>query len=861
VIPTVQGITICQGGYGTLTSMSCGSGGTTSTGATYAGTGANITGVGNYSWSNPGRISADDNSFASVDVRSGRTTNYLRGTNFGFSIPAGATINGIVVSIGRYSEGGTGDRITDYIVRLVKGGTITGNNKANAGVNWPTNEAVATYGSSTDLWNETWLPSDINASNFGVVLSVGNTNSWNYRMAYVDYIRITVTYTTLPELTSWYTVPSGGTVVHSGSPFNPIGDPEVIAQGGIYANLGNTNTPGTYPFYAECTNMPGCRARADFVINPKPTADRLPDPAVVCVNHPLHFSVNMSGGGGTITTHNWWGTGGVFLSATDIPNPVFNSDYAETLNLTYNFTDINGCTGSDDIEIIVNPNNTVTDASSSPSPCIGTAMTPITHTTTGATGIGTPSGLPAGVSAAWASHTITISGTPTASGIFHYSIPLTGGCGNVSASGTITVTPNNTAGAASSTPSLCINTALNPVITHTTTGATGIGTPTGLPAGISAAWASNSITISGTPTIAGTFNYSIPLTGGCGSVNATGTITVNAVNTVTAASHTPTVCVGTVMTSIIHTTTGATGIGTPVDLPAGVTAEWKLDRITINGTPTVTGTFNYVIPLTGGCGSVSATGTITVTPNMTVTGPSAILPVCVNSALTPITHTTTGATGIGSPTGLPAGVSASWAANTITISGTPSVAGTYNYSIPLTGGCGPIIFATGTIVVNANISVGPASDTPVLCINTALNPGITHSTTGATGIGTPLHLPTGVSAAWASNKITITGTPTESGTFNYTIPLVGNCGSVSATGTITVTPDNTVTAASSSPTTCINSAMTSITHTTTGATGIGTPAGLPAGVTAVWAANTITISGTPTVSGSFNYTIPLTGGC
>jgi uncharacterized protein (TIGR02145 family) len=41
------------------------------------------------------------------------------------------------------------------------------------------------------------------------------------------------------------------------------------------------------------------------------------------------------------------------------------------------------------------------------------------------------------------------------------------------------------------------------------------------------------ITISGTPTAAGTFNYTIPLTGGCGSVNATGTITVSACPTPT----------------------------------------------------------------------------------------------------------------------------------------------------------------------------------------------------------------------------------------------------------------------------------------------------------------------------------------
>ena len=138
-------------------------------------------------------------------------------------------------------------------------------------------------------------------------------------------------------------------------------------------------------------------------------------------------------------------------------------------------------------------------ASATPTLCINTALTPVTHTTTGATGIGTATGLPSGVTAAWAANTITISGTPTASGVFTYSIPLTGGCGTVNATGTITVTAANTVSAASSTPTLCINTALTP-ITHTTTGATGIGTATGLPSGVTAAWATNTITISGTPT-------------------------------------------------------------------------------------------------------------------------------------------------------------------------------------------------------------------------------------------------------------------------------------------------------------------------------------------------------------------------
>lgn len=510
------------------------------------------------------------------------------------------------------------------------------------------------------------------------------------------------------------------------------------------------------------------------------------------------------------------------------------------------------------ISVTVNPNNTVGAASSTPTLCINTPLTNITHTTTGATGIGAPSNLPAGVSASWAANVITISGTPTASGTFNYSIPLTGGCGSFNATGTITVTPDNTAGAPSSTPTLCINTLMTD-ITHTTTGATGIGAATGLPAGVSASWAANVITISGTPSASGTFNYSIPLTGGCGTVNATGTITVNPTNTVGAPSSTPTLCINTALTNITHSTTGATGIGAPTGLPAGVSAAWAANVITISGTPSASGTFNYTIPLTGGCGSVNATGTITVNPANTAGAPSSTPTLCINTALTPITHATTGATGIGAPTGLPAGVSASWAANVITISGTPSASGTFNYSIPLTGGCGSVN-ATGTITVNPDNTVGAASSTPTLCINTALT-NITHATTGATGIGAPTGLPAGVSAAWAANVITISGTPTSSGTFNYSIPLAGGCGSLNATGTITVTPDNTAGAPSSTPTLCINTALTNITHATTGATGIGAPVGLPAGVSASWAANVITISGTPSASGTFNYTIPLTGGC
>jgi len=103
----------------------------------------------------------------------------------------------------------------------------------------------------------------------------------------------------------------------------------------------------------------------------------------------------------------------------------------------------------------------------------------------------------------------------------------------------------------------------------------------------------------------------------CISYSTQGTAAVSSLNTVDAGSSAPILCINSTLIDIMHTTTGATGISNNGiagvnSLPAGVKATWLLNRITISGTPTVSGIFNYSIPLSGGCGSVSATGTITV---------------------------------------------------------------------------------------------------------------------------------------------------------------------------------------------------------------------------------------------------------
>jgi hypothetical protein len=245
--------------------------------------------------------------------------------------------------------------------------------------------------------------------------------------------------------------------------------------------------------------------------------------------------------------------------------------------------------------------------------CINTAITNITYSASGGSNARF-TGLPTGVSGSYSSSTVTITGTPSVSGTYNYVVTLTvGGC-DYTKTGTITVTAANTTGAASSSPTLCINTALTN-ITHTTTGATGVGTATGLPNDVSATWSSNTITISGTPSQSGTFNYSIPLSGGCGSVNATGTIIVTAAKTITLASaansDAQSICLNSSLASLSYTSTGATG-AVFGGLPSGVSGSYSSGTSTLSGTPTVAGTYNYTVTTTGGCGSASASGTITV---------------------------------------------------------------------------------------------------------------------------------------------------------------------------------------------------------------------------------------------------------
>lgn len=68
---------------------------------------------------------------------------------------------------GTLASGYTYLSIVDANVRLVDGGTFTGDDKADVSTEWPGNPAYAVYGAADDLWGIALTPAKVNAVNFG----------------------------------------------------------------------------------------------------------------------------------------------------------------------------------------------------------------------------------------------------------------------------------------------------------------------------------------------------------------------------------------------------------------------------------------------------------------------------------------------------------------------------------------------------------------------------------------------------------------------------------------------------------------------------------------------------------------------
>lgn len=169
----------------------------TSEGPNNPSTAVNDASVGTINWQSPTYVYSSNNFKSFIDENNSGTSKFLKITNFGFSIPSNATIDGIVVEFEKAKNASS--TASDNAIRIIKNDIIGTTDKSVIG-EWPTTDTYVSYGGISDLWGETWSYSDINSSNFGVAISVNTTTS-SGEYTTIDHCRITVYYT-LTEISS-----------------------------------------------------------------------------------------------------------------------------------------------------------------------------------------------------------------------------------------------------------------------------------------------------------------------------------------------------------------------------------------------------------------------------------------------------------------------------------------------------------------------------------------------------------------------------------------------------------------------------------------------------------------------------------
>ncbi len=197
-----------------------------------------------YVFNSPEKVATSDNIHASaIMTTDGSTAGWLVCNNFGLFVPNGSTINSITFTIERSAS--VTNRIKDSEIRIIKNGSVVGDNKANLATYWTTSDLVRTYGG--DLWGTTWTKDDIQDPSFGLAIKISKTNGGTVA-AMVDQVVATVAFTggftncTINIISSGGIMvggevsddPStGGGVIPSGEAIITGGKSVIVPQGGV----------------------------------------------------------------------------------------------------------------------------------------------------------------------------------------------------------------------------------------------------------------------------------------------------------------------------------------------------------------------------------------------------------------------------------------------------------------------------------------------------------------------------------------------------------------------------------------------------------------------------------------------------
>ena len=147
-------------------------------------------------WSNPNNAKTSDNSYTVNGGGSADGSDILKASNFGFNIPTGATIDGVIISVERHGT----NNISIYTLNQIG---------YDIDLPIPSEDAYASFGSESELWDQELTPAIVNDSDFYMSASSAGDNSGDWE-AYIDHIQMKVYYTETetPTIGTRYPLPA-----------------------------------------------------------------------------------------------------------------------------------------------------------------------------------------------------------------------------------------------------------------------------------------------------------------------------------------------------------------------------------------------------------------------------------------------------------------------------------------------------------------------------------------------------------------------------------------------------------------------------------------------------------------------------